>query len=683
MASTTHTNFGIDMYDEPLLYPVLDKLANYTYKSVAACIGEEGNVCRLYQDPAFQNVFGEEYRKSMNSANYSTMSNARKSQYDTVSTLARNYMFSAGYMNTLLDREGHRLLLVFSNDRQNVDPQQDAMENHLRWMAEIAGTRQMTIELFQVLLANIWSFTPIEKKPIIVLDSKTGSGKSYCASVAKIIMTWKNDHAARKDDYASYNKSKTVQSASGRYSCVLGTHIIDGWNPKSRTTQTFMKNLYDSGRSVCKRKDRAVETHYNISSLVLDDRTRMILTSDFKGDVAFQDRCIVNKSPALNVSAISYTPKEKEKQLNDAAIPAHFALIRLLISDQINRDFLNLSLKANDLQQTSSTYETQLTLERISSVLKEMGFSENILTQRMGQNINMFALILAHYRASFEVYGSVWKTAHPRKPTPNETLEEYNDYLVNLMTNFLWGKSQDERDLMMAQRVVIDPTDIITASTLLLHLDKEQKTSKKSTTRMFVEKCLCQNMTDMKSVMYFDRDLVYQTQQEEDAIHFVIVDSVKEGLPEGKLPEWETSYVSHKTYTENEDVYSEILSRMTEEETSTNKYTFKHGHRQRNLALKHLYATNKMNQLIKETDEEGKSTTDKKTIFNEKIEKHLSYTEENDLRHLLYPILKKDTRFACDVYYEGHPFLNLCYQSTKRQAESFEEPQAKRVCISH
>ena len=1032
------------------LYPVLDRLTQNTYEPVAKSVGKENKVCRLYQDPAFQRFFGERYRTSLTSAPDSNMSKARREQYDTIASLTSSSMFTSGNMNSLVDKEGHKRLLVFSQDRPNVDPLQDAMANHFLRIAQISGVRQMSIELFIMLLANIWSFTPIENKPIIVLDGAPGSGKSNCASIAKLIMGHKNYHAARVENYAT-SRSQTVPEEGERYSCVLGTRIINEWASENMTNDTsidatIMKNLYDSGlctsQRACKNKsDKGSETFRKIYDVSLDNRTMVILANGFQACWSIKDRSLIYNVPALNVSVSSCSLKQKENELKNAAIPCHFALIRYLISEQINRDTLNLSLKATDSQKMLPTYETELTLERVSSILNEMGFNDISMTQRKKDNITRFALILATYRATFEVFGSVWKTAKPRRPTPDEKLADYNDYLVNLMVTYMNKRKQDEKDLMLAERVVVDPSDIITASTLLLQLDrveenllkvitihmtsfdqtceynketyfiienvtlarlyKEMKshghgvlleslkkrlgilgdkallesvpnfklvydntginnnrekneklfsmyvhtefaaklflreeqemveecittvtnhitkiiagkeeyqtykfankfdpkdgitrwfkghmamqvpkhlrrafgflsylpgkdkyifdgfpeagvhpdfakcrtramqaillekfernwankenppsfshqekylsvetgmgksfdkrltglpekmndlvmplavnreategssisihvdiftsrfddiegiiemrqqivekcivtgelatenyfpltdynlctrirmnkqvmegtvintnappligsnqqiyltpsllnkiapfvTSKKSTTQMFVEKCLCENLTDFQSVMFFDRQVIYKTQKEQDAISFVNVSQVAKSLPCGKLPEWETSYVAHVTDTANEDVYDEVLSSITVMKTPNKMFTFKPGHRKTHLALKHIYATNKLNELIKQTDKEATNRSEREDIFTNKLTRLISHTTNFDLKNQFYPLLHKKERLASDVYHEKHPFLQMCVSHNKRPAEDSER-QRKRLCIS-
>ena len=765
------------------MFPVLDKLDREIYKPFAKSLGAEGNVCRLYQDSIFTSFFGERYRTSMKSATSSVMSNARHLQNELVTLLTSNSMFNKGYMNSLTGKDKEKHILVYSSNRQNVDPLQDAMANYFLHMLQRSGVRQMSIELIVMLLSNIWSFTRIENKPILVLEGAPGSGKSNCASIAQLIMCWKNSWAA-ETEYFVHLRSHPIKEGKNRYRSVLGTRIVEQFYTlvDPRTTENLEKES--------NKTNRVPKTFKKMYDVSLEDRTLVILSNKFDASKSLKDRSLIYKVPALNVSVRSCSLKEKEEELENAGIPSHFALIRYLISEQINRDSLNLSLKATDTQKMSPSYETELTLERVCYVLREMGFDENIMSQTTKESIVNFALILAHYRASFEVFGCVSKIANPRRPTQVETLDQYNEYLVKCMTDFMKNKTQDELDVMLAQRVLVDPSDIITASTLVLHLEhleeilfrvlslqiksfgqkvekhfepyfvikdmtlerlhqnleslghkiqlkslkkciqnlevkarletvrnfiiqydtsgtnkyreKQQRffnmyvhtefaakmflkvegVMKKSITQRFVEKCLCENMTSLDSVLYFDRELIYQTQDERDALGFVSVSQVAQSLPEGKLPVWESSHSSESKNNSETDVYSEVLSSLTVKETENKKLTFQAGHRETVLALKRLYATNQINQLIKNTEEIAHSTNQKEVIFREKLIQLLTSTIDKHLNNLYHPLIQNEQHIASDVYHESHPLIKMCI-SPKRLAEDCDEPERKRLCISN
>lgn len=204
---------------------------------------------------------------------------------------------------------------------------------------------------------------------------------------------------------------------------------------------------------------------------------------------------------------------------------------------------------------------------------------------------------------------------------------------------------------------------------------------KKSTTRVFVEKCLCENMTDFESVMFFDRELIYRTQEEEDAIGFVNVSEVAKSSPEGKLPQWEASYASHAKEPKNQDAYSEVLSTMTVNKTPNNKFTYKPSHRITNLTLKHLYGTGQMNQLIKTTDEEASTPLEQKALFTEKLENILDISSYQ-VKDFCHPIIQRNGALAQDVYHEKHPFTKLC-RNQKRMADQTPHSQEKRQCMSY
>lgn len=207
-------------------------------------------------------------------------------------------------------------------------------------------------------------------------------------------------------------------------------------------------------------------------------------------------------------------------------------------------------------------------------------------------------------------------------------------------------------------------------------------TTKKSITQKFVEKCLCENMTDFQSVMVFDRELIYRSQKEEDAISFVNVSEVEESFPDGKLPEWDTLWECDDKDNSNKNVYDEVLCSITVVKKPNKMFTFKPGHRNTHMALKYLYAKNKINDLIKEINNEATTRMERKHMFIEKLNRLISQTTNFDLKHLCHPLLQKNANLACDVYHEKHPFIQMCVSQKKRPAEDFNEPKGKRPCIS-
>jgi hypothetical protein len=94
--------------------------------------------------------------------------------------------------------------------------------------------------------------------------------------------------------------------------------------------------------------------------------------------------------------------EENEEELNNAPIAAQFALVRYFISEQTHRDHMNLSLKAFDAKKMAPSYESELTLDKVENVLYNMGFKDT-LPQRKKDMIQRIAVMLAHYRAVFEV----------------------------------------------------------------------------------------------------------------------------------------------------------------------------------------------------------------------------------------------------------------------------------------
>lgn len=97
-----------------------------------------------------------------------------------------------------------------------------------------------------------------------------------------------------------------------------------------------------------------------------------------------------------------------------------------------------------------------------------------------------------------------------------------------------------------------------------------------------VEKCLCQDMTDLKTVMVFDREKVYTTQKAEDAITFVSSQDVAFRHPNGSLPSY--------TCTEESHLPDGSVSSWLNRKVSIDKegLTFHPFHRKRKLAFKQL-----------------------------------------------------------------------------------------------
>ena len=463
------------------LYPVINVLKNDLFNNFAQSLDQEGHVCRLYQDPAFASFFLEKYTTEMEETK--EQSETRKLQNMSMDHLFQ--MFNQGYINSTVNKQGHkRLLMSASNENRNIDPIQDLMANTLKDIIAVSGVRQMSVEMIMVLFGNILSFTTKANKSISVITGSSGIGKSYMVEQARATMTYGNHLACQKEDYSTF-RSHTVPCSEKRYENVLGTKFINEWAAdksmmdNTSVEATIMKNIFDEGKCKSERatksKDRfGRETFVKQVDVALDDRSQVILANGFNACSSFLDRCIVFHVPASKKGTINTTMEEQREHLLEAYIPQMFALVRYLISERTNKEATGLSLSSNDIK-IGVTKEIELTLERISHVLEKMGFNSNIvMTQRKKRQIIDFANAFALFRAVCEVYGCIHKSAHPEKPNEDECVDDYNDKLVILMEKHLEKKSAHEKDLLLAQRVLVDPVDVLASATLLLQLSQPE-----------------------------------------------------------------------------------------------------------------------------------------------------------------------------------------------------------------
>ena len=112
----------------------------------------------------------------------------------------------------------------------------------------------------------------------------------------------------------------------------------------------------------------------------------------------------------------------------------------------------------------------------------------------------------------------------------------------------------------------------------------------------FVRKALCQNMTDMSSVLVFNRDRCYETQRPEDAFSFVEVQR------QDMLPEfWES--LEEKWDKQND------LELNKWKNHNTKLSTYAPGHMNIKLAYKHLLLEGKISQLREEEQEKKQTNT--------------------------------------------------------------------------
>ena len=476
------------------LFPALYHLGNDevgVFASLAESVGMSKQTCRLYQDPVYQAFMTEKYDTAMEPYGTVEMSAPRQFQNLTVDTLMKD-TFPSGCMNSIADVEGNRMLLVWCNDdEKEVDPLQAALANHFLRSAKVAGVRQVSVEFMLMLMANVLSFGPIDHKPIVVLDGPPGCGKSNATNMAKIVMTWDNELACTSEDYIT-SRSRTVPDPERKYQAVLGSKIINEWicdssaNYKDDTSleSTILKNTYDFGKCTSQRAAKktsktGVERFVQVHDVCFDNQVPYICANGFHTCWSIADRCVISSIPALRAKVIIAPLEVFKRKLDNAAIPKHHTLIRYLVSEQLNRDFVNMALKSTDGEDMINCCESKLTIERINDVLCDLGFHKDVLSVRKKEQINYFAVVLAGYRAAFEVYGCVWKTSEPRRPEGGQSVTDYNNETVRTMIQHLAKKSKDEKDIMMAERMVVDPVDIIAAATLILPFTKSEESLQK------------------------------------------------------------------------------------------------------------------------------------------------------------------------------------------------------------
>jgi hypothetical protein len=165
-------------------------------------------------------------------------------------------------------------------------------------------------------------------------------------------------------------------------------------------------------------------------------------------------------------------------------------------------------------------------------------------------------------------------------------------------------------------------------------------------------------MTDLKSVMYFDREKLYETQIEEDAVDFVVVEQAAKELYGGKLPRWKCELPRHVRDTSNLDLYSQVILNKTDR--SIGKY--EHDHRQKNLAVLKMMADNKLNKLIEQTEARRfQNIEEKRRFFEVGYDKEVELAKQLTMNVAPLQDMRKDkeSKFAKDVYGTAHPVRKM------------------------
>ena len=471
------------------LYPAMSSL-KFLYSNFAKVLKMNGQVSQCYQNPHFGKFFSSVYNDIMK-GNMFVMSEARSIQYKQVPKMLT--YFNHGCLNSTCEGQSGEHLLFSARMIQDVEPTQDILANELLLMASLCGICHLSTEFFLCLFSNILSFTTKCEKPIVVLDGPTGAGKSYMTHCNQAIVTGieeiQNSYACVEEHYTT-TKSHTV-SLINPYGSVLGQRLIEEWQSGSGSSNPFMdnvslesvtlKNVYDHGMSSSQRCKTVKQTNKEEKivrsvEFALNDRATIILANGFSVCSSIEERCLVYHIPDLTTK-VGMTPyNQLQAMLNHYKIPHFFAMVRYHITEQYNRDALGLSLKYVDQQESLDMREIELTFSRLEQVLDQMGLSHRtILTHRKKLQIIKFAELLAHWRAVIEVYGSIHQDCKVKPPHEKQTFEDYNCYLAKCMTNHLGSLSADEKDKRIAERVVVDPSDILSAMTLVVQFDKSDK----------------------------------------------------------------------------------------------------------------------------------------------------------------------------------------------------------------
>lgn len=471
------------------LYPAMSNL-KILYSNFARVLKTNGQICRCYQNPHFGRFFLSVYDDVMK-GNIFAMSEARKVQYRNCTKVIK--LFNKGCLNGLQKEETGEPMLFCSRMLVHVEPTQDVMANQLLLIASLCGICHLSTEFFLCLFSNILSFTTRKEKPMIVLDGPTGAGKSYMTHCSQTVVVGtgdtQNNYACVDEHYAT-TRSHTV-SLENPYCSVLGQRLIEEWQSGSGTNNPYidnvslesvtMKNAFDHGMS-CSQRCKTVKNRNKEERIVrsvefaLTDRSTIILANGFKVCSSIEERCMVYHIPDLTAKVAMVPHDQLQMALDHYKIPQFFSLMRYLITEQYNRDALGMSLKYLDHDDDLDRREVDLTFSRIEQVLDAMGLSSRtILTHRRKIQIMKFAEVLAHWRAVVEVYGSLHPDCHIEKPSPDQTFEEYNRYLVGRMSSHLGQLAADEKDKRLAARVVVDPSDILSATTLVVQFDKSDK----------------------------------------------------------------------------------------------------------------------------------------------------------------------------------------------------------------
>ena len=419
-----------------------------------------------------------------------------------------------------------------------------------------------------------------------MISGACATGKTQTANAAGLIATGTgvcvNRSAFEKEDY-SFIRSITA-SRTNEYERVSGTSFIEQWRggKKSRFTSSTsiqtatLKTIWEYG--VVKRQrcvKRATSKVESVTDVVLYDKAMIILADEFHACPTLKWRLLIYHIPDCRWQNEPLDDNKTRQLLDAKRLTHYFSLTRFHISEAINRKTIGLEIKENCMTEDMDIYEIELTFKRMDQVLREMGY-ERMLTMSVRRQITYFAEVLSHWRAVMEVHGF----------SHRETETSFLRQLLKDKEN-LGRLSDEQRAKMVEKRSVLDPSDLLSAATMVLnfsdHSHEVLQAQKESKVRTFVRKTLCKYMTDMSTMLGFDREKCYETQKREDAFFFQENCADEEFWTDLECTRHDTFY-RHVTFNRRTRLGESCVSYVP-------------GHRYNKLAYKQLLSTGKVQQM--------------------------------------------------------------------------------------
>ena len=445
--------------DFELRYPTLSAI----HKTLNT-LPDEGDITSYFITDHNSEFMLKIYTNHMNS-NSDKCGRARKNQYRYMDAL--NEIFENGHLNSVSGEYASPMCLWRT---AGVEPHQDMMVQQFLAMGKVTSILQLNVEFCMSLMANIVGFTTKDNKPTIVLTGPPGAGKSHTAKAAGMIITGTgecvNREAFDREDYTTIRS--LIASRADEYDRVSGTRFIEEWRGGDGNENRFsgdismeattLKNIWDNGMvksERCIKIDKSDKIG-SVTDVALNDRSMIILANGFPACTSLTDRFLIYDVPDLKVKHRSLDNNKTKKMLDAKRLTHHFSFMRFHISEAINRSSIGLEIKEKAIHEDLDEYEKLLTFERMDQVLHEMGYKWK-LTTRTKTQITHFADVFSRWRAVMEVYG------YSHKKTDMSFLRQLEHDKYNLGT-----LSDEELAKMVEKRSVLDPSDLLSAATMVL-----------------------------------------------------------------------------------------------------------------------------------------------------------------------------------------------------------------------